>query len=75
MGNDPPTVVAIGLTMLVALLMLREGPTPGRAALLGLALGIAMLTKDSANAALPAALLALAWAVGRRHDPSPPTPR
>jgi len=71
MGNDPPTVVAIGLTMLVALLMLREGPTPGRAALLGLALGIAMLTKDSANAALPAALLALAWAVGRRHDPEP----
>lgn len=68
-GNDPPTVVAIGLTMLLALLVLRDGPTPRRAALLGLALGAGMLTKDSANAALPAALLALAWAAGRRHEP------
>ncbi len=70
-SNDPPTVVAIGLTMLLALIILRDGPTPGRAALLGLALGVGMLTKDSANVALPAALLTLAWAVGRRREPEP----
>jgi len=69
-GNDPPTVVVIGLTMLLALLILRDGPTPKRATLLGLALGAGMLTKDSANAALPAALLALVWAAGRRREPA-----
>ncbi len=68
-GNDPPTVVAIGLTMLLALLILRNGPTPRRVALLGLAWGVGMLTKDSANVALPPALLALVWAAGRRREP------
>lgn len=70
-GNDPPTVVAVGLVLLLSVLIMREGLSPARAALLGLALGLAMLTKDSAVAALPAALLALAWSAGRRHRPEP----
>ncbi|MGC9316891.1 MAG: DUF2142 domain-containing protein [Armatimonadota bacterium] len=70
-GNDPATVVAVELVLLLSLLIMREGLSPARAALLGLALGIAMLTKDSALAALPAALLALAWSAGRRHEPEP----
>lgn len=70
-SNDPPTVVAVGLMLLLSLLILREGPTVGRCALLGLAMGIGMLTKDSANAALPAVLLAVVWSVGRRYEPKP----
>ncbi len=70
-GNEPPTVVAVGLTLLVGVLLLREGPSPARAALLGLALGIGMLVKASATAVLPVAVLALAWAAGRRHQPRP----
>lgn len=70
-GNDPPATVAVGFVLLMSLLILREGPTPTRSGLLGLALGIAMLSKDSANAALPAAMLALLLSVGRRHDPKP----
>ena len=70
-SNDPPTVAAVGLVLLLSLLVMREGPSVGRCALLGLAIGIGMLTKDSANTALPAALLAVIWSVGRRHQPEP----
>lgn len=68
-GNDPATVVAVELSVLMTLLMLRDGPTVRRVALLGLALGIGMITKDSANVVIPVALLALAWSAGRRHEP------
>ncbi len=70
-GNDPPATVAVGLVLLMALLVLRHGPTLRRSALLGLALGIGALTKASALAVLPVALLAVIWAAGRRHDPEP----
>ena len=68
-GNDPPTVVIVELSVLFTLLMLRDGPTPRRVALLGLSLGLGMLTKDSANVVIPVALLALAWSAGRRYEP------
>lgn len=70
-GNDPPTVVVVELSVLLTLLMLRDGPSPRRVALLGLSLGLGMLTKDSANVVIPVALLALAWSAGRRYDPEP----
>ncbi len=70
-SNDPPTVAAVGFTLLISLLILRHGPTVRRCAMLGLALGIGMLTKDSANAAVPVALLALTWSIGLRHEPKP----
>ncbi len=70
-GNDPPTVVMVELSVLLTLLMLRDGPTARRVALLGLSLGLGMLTKDSANVVIPVALLALAWSAGRRYDPEP----
>jgi len=69
-GNDPPTVAVLGLSMLLTLLILRDGPDPRRVALLGLSLGLGMLTKDSANVAIPVALLALAGSAGRRHEPA-----
>ncbi len=70
-GNDPLTVVVVGLSVLMILLVLRDGPTPRRVGLLGLSLGLGMLTKDSANATIPVALVALAWAAGRRYQPEP----
>ncbi len=70
-GNDPPTVVVLGGATLLILLILQDGPAPGRLALLGLMLGLGMLTKDSANVALPVALLAVTLAVGKRHTPEP----
>ena len=70
-GNDPPATVAVGLVLLLTALIVRHGPSPRRCALLGLALGIGMLTKDSANAALPVALLGVIWAAGRRREPEP----
>ena len=69
-GNDPPTVVVLSLSLLLILLILRDGPQPRRVALLGLALGLGMLTKDSANVAIPVALLALAGSAGRRYEPT-----
>lgn len=69
-GNDPPTVVALGFSVLMTLLILRDGPDPRRVALLGLALGLGMLTKDSADVAIPVALLALVGSAGRRHEPA-----
>lgn len=68
-GNDPPTVVALELSLLLTLLVLRDGPDPRRVALLGLALGLGMLTKDSANVAIPVALLAVVGSAGRRYEP------
>lgn len=69
-GNDPPTVVVLSLSLLLILLILRDGPQPRRVALLGLALGLGMLTKDSANVAIPVALLALAGSAGHRYEPT-----
>ncbi|MGD9496335.1 MAG: glycosyltransferase family 39 protein [Armatimonadota bacterium] len=68
-GNDAPTVVVVGLSLLLTVLVLRDGPQPRRVALLGLSLGLGMLTKDSANVTIPVALLALAAAAGRRYEP------
>lgn len=70
-GNDPPTVVALGVAALLMLLILRDGPAPSRVALLGLTLGLGMLTKDSANVAVPVAMLVLVLAVGKRREPEP----
>jgi len=70
-GNDPAAVAVLGAGVLVVLLVLRDGPRPGNVALLGVVLGLGMLTKDSANIAIPAALLTLIWATGRRHEPEP----
>jgi 4-amino-4-deoxy-L-arabinose transferase-like glycosyltransferase len=70
-GNDPPTVVIVELSVLLTLLMLRDGPTPRRVGLLGVSLGLGMLVKDSANVVIPVALLALAWSAGRRYEPEP----
>jgi hypothetical protein len=68
-GNDPPTVVMLGLSTLLMLMILRDGPRLRLVALLGLSLGLGMLTKDSANVAIPVAFLALAWSAGRRYEP------
>lgn len=70
-GNDPPTVVIVELSVLLVLLVLRDGPSPRRVGLLGVSLGLGMLTKDSANVVIPVALLALAWSAGRRYEPEP----
>ena len=70
-GNDPPTTVAVGFVLLMALLILRHGPTTRRCALLGLAVAVGALTKASALAVVPVALLAVIWAAGRRHEPEP----
>ncbi len=70
-GNDAATVAVVGAALLLVLLILREGPAPHRVALLGLVLGLGMLTKDSALITLPVALLALVWAVGKRYKPEP----
>ncbi|MFO8081364.1 MAG: DUF2142 domain-containing protein, partial [Armatimonadota bacterium] len=70
-GNDPPATVAVGFILLLTLLILRHGLTVRRCALLGLALGLGALTKTTAIAVLPIALLGVIWAVGRRHEPEP----
>jgi hypothetical protein len=56
---------------LVILLMVRfvETPTPGRAALLGAALGLAAACKVTALAAAPVAVGIVAWVVVRRRPP------
>ncbi|MCD6359636.1 MAG: glycosyltransferase family 39 protein, partial [Armatimonadetes bacterium] len=65
-GNDPPSVVVLGAVALMILLVLRDGATPRRVGWLGVFLGLAMLTKDSANVGLPVAVLAVALAVGKQ---------
>jgi len=70
-GNDPPTVVVLGAAVLMMLLVLRDGPSPANVAVLGVVLGLGMLTKDSVNIAIPVAVLSLIWAVGKRHEPAP----
>jgi hypothetical protein len=70
-GNDPPATVAVGFVLLMTLLIVRDGPTLRRCALLGLALGLGALTKTSALAVLPVALLGVLWAARKRHEPQP----
>lgn len=70
-GNDPPSVVVLGAVALLILLVLRDGATPGRVGWLGVFLGLAMLTKDSANVGLPVAVLAVVLAVGKAREPQP----
>jgi len=74
-SNDAATVAVVGAALLLILLMLRDGPAPRRVALLGMVLGLGMLTKDSAIISVPLALLALTWVVGKRYQPEPsPSP-
>ncbi len=58
-GNDPATELAFSLTALACLAVLRRGLTPKRAALLGLCLAAALLTKATALVLLPVAALTI----------------
>jgi hypothetical protein len=57
--NDTPAVALSGLVLLLGLRWGRRTPSPARAALLGLLLGAALLTKLSAIAIAPAVAAAL----------------
>lgn len=70
-SNDAATVAVMGAALLLMLLVLRDGPNLRRVALLGVVLGLGMLTKDLALIAVPLAILALVWAVGARYEPEP----
>jgi 4-amino-4-deoxy-L-arabinose transferase-like glycosyltransferase len=65
--NDALVPVTFGLSLLTALAMLRS-PTVGRAVWFGVAVGLSLLTKNSALALLPFAvfILVLAWWPKRR---------
>lgn len=73
-GNDVAIAAAGALVLWRAAVVLREGATPGRCGWLGVACGLALLSKLSGVWLLPVAGLAVGWAVwhgaGRSPDSS-----
>ncbi|HEX6512661.1 MAG TPA: glycosyltransferase family 39 protein [Chloroflexota bacterium] len=68
LNADNAVTAAAALTLWLLLRWLRR-PSPGAAALVGLAAGAAMLSKLSGAGALLLALAAMAWQAARRREP------
>ena len=64
-NNDALGIATVSLLLYLYVIVVRDGPTPARSVLVGAAAGLALLAK--ATAAVPVALLPLAFYFGQRH--------